>query len=319
VIIVTSRPEVSLGKCLASLATQSLSDFEVIVVCCGCAVPENPEGLVGGELAERTKFIATPNRGYGAACNLGARSSTAGFLLFLNDDTQLHSNCIRSLHEAISKDESRVYQPLIFHEYANRVLRGNPCDIYGAAGLGFYGNCGEGEFYASGASLATSRKLFERLGGFDEELFLYHDDLDLSWRARLLGYGVSCVDPATCKHAGGASSRTMPHALKFYFTQRNRIRVMIKNYSTRRALTRVAIACIMVIMGGTFLALTRHRAQYIVSAFKAFGWNLFELQTTLMERHRVQGKRVGDDRVIERSMSRISMDLCVLKQYVSRV
>jgi hypothetical protein len=316
VVIVTAKPGVDLKRCLVSLTLQKFTEFDVIVVCSGCAAPEKPDSFLAGDLAKRTRFVATTNRGYGAACNLGARSSDAAYLVFLNDDTQLHPDCLQSLYNSLSRDESNILQPLIFHEYTRRVMRGNPCDIYGAAGLWFYGNCGEGEFYVSGASLALSKSIFERLGGFDEKLFLYHDDVDLSWRARLMGYGIACVEAAICKHSGGASSGKIPHATKFYLTQRNRIRVIIKNYSTRRMLTRGAITCIMIIAGGTFLTITARKVQYVTSACKAFAWNLLELKSTLTERYRIQGKRVQDDEVIERTMSRFSMDLCVLKRRI---
>ena len=318
VVIVTSSPEAAnLARCLSSLSAQSFSDFEAIVVCSGVNAPEKPDQLTGGELASRTRFVTTANRGYGAACNKGARLSNAPFLIFLNDDTTLAPDYLKELFEALSKDENSIYQSLIFHEYAQRVLRGNPCDIYGAAGLGFYWNCGSGEFYASGASFAISKNVFDRLGGFDEKLFLYYEDVDLCWRARLMGYGVSVVESAICHHTGGASSGTIPHATKFYLTQRNRIRVMIKNYSARKILIRLPIACSLIITGGLFLGIKARRAQYFVSIFKAFAWNLFALQSTLIERHRTQGERVQGEEEIEKAMSTYSMDICVLKRYIA--
>jgi GT2 family glycosyltransferase len=287
------------------------------VVCSGVNAPEKPDQMTGGEVARRTRFVTTANRGYGAACNKGARLSNAPFLIFLNDDTTLAPDYVKGLREALSKDENRIYQSLIFHEYAQRALRGNPCDIYGAAGIGFYGKCGNGEFYASGASFAISKNLFDRLGGFDEKLFLYHEDVDLCWRARLMGYGVSVVESAVCHHAGGASSRTMPHATKFYLTQRNRIRVMIKNYSARKILIRLPTTCSLIIAGGLFLGIKARGVQYFVSIFKAFAWNLFALQSTLFERQVIERKRVRDDEEIEKAMSTHSMDMCVLKRYIA--
>lgn len=243
--------------------------------------------------------------------------SNAPFLIFLNDDTTLAPDFAKGLYEALCKDENTIYQSLIFHEYAQRMLRGNPCDIYGAAGIGFYRNCGSGEFYASGASFAISKKLFNQLGGFDEKLFLYHEDVDLCWRARLMGYGISVVESAVCHHAGGASSETMPHWNKFYLTQRNRIRVMMKNYSTRKILTRLPFVCSLIVAGCLFLGLRASRVQYFVSVVKAFGWNLFSLQSTLVERHRIQGVRIQGEEEIEKAMSTHSMDICVLKQYLA--
>jgi GT2 family glycosyltransferase len=316
VVIVTTR-EANLTKCLSSLSAQTFADFEAIVVCSGANVPERLDRFVDGKLVNRTRFVATANRGYGAACNKGARLSSASFLIFLNDDTSLNADYLKELYGSLSKDENRIYQSLILHEYAQRAMRGNPCDIYGAAGLGFYGNCGSGEFYASGASFAISKKVFYRLGGFDEELFLYYDDVDLNWRARLMGFGISAVESAVCHHAGGASSRTIPHANKFYLTQRNRIRVMIKNYSTRRILTRLPITCTLIITGGVFLALKSRRVHYVASAFKALIWNISMLQNTLIHRNVVQRSRVKDDKTVEKAMTKHSMDICVLKQYIA--
>ena len=317
VVVVTTEPEANLARCLSSLSTQTFADFEVIVVCSETHVPRKQDRWVGKKLVSRTRFITTKNRGYGAACNMGARLARASFLVFLNDDTSLHADYLKALHESLSKDENSIFQSLIVHEYAHQVRRGNPCDIYGAAGIGFYGNCGKGEFYASGASLAVSKKAFEQLGGFDEKLFLYHDDVDLSWRARLIGFGISSVESAVCHHAGGASSKTMPHSSKFYLTQRNRIRVMIKNYSTRRILTRLPIAFCMIIAGGIFLAMKTRKVQYIISVFKTFTWNIFVLQNTLTERYGIHRKRVRDDEAIEKAMSTHSMDICLLKRFIS--
>lgn len=319
VVIVTASSEAAnLAHCLSSLSTQSFSDFEVMVVCSGVNVPEKPDQLSGEELVGRTSFVNTPNRGYGAACNKGARLSNAPFLIFLNDDTTLAPDYLKELFEALSKDETHIYQSLIFHEYAQRVLSGNSCDIYGAAGIGFYKNCGSGEFYASGASFAISKTLFDLLEGFDEKLFLYHEDVDLCWRARLMGFGVSVVESAVCHHRGGASSETTPHTTKFYLTQRNRLRVMMKNYSTRRVLTRLPIAGTMIITGSVFLTLKTRRIQYVTSAIKAMIWNLLLLRSTFIDRWMIQHKRTDDDNTIESAMTRHSMDICMLKRFIMK-
>jgi len=57
-------------------------------------------------------------------------------------------------------------------------MSGNPCDVYSAAGVRFYYGCGRVEFFASGACLAVGKDVFESLGGFDEKLFPYHDNVN---------------------------------------------------------------------------------------------------------------------------------------------
>ena len=54
--------------------------------------------------------------------------------------------------------------------------------------------------WASGACSLVRREVFERTGGYDEAFFLYCDDVDLSWRARLAGYRVVYQPHAACFH-----------------------------------------------------------------------------------------------------------------------
>ena len=71
VVIVTAGPETatSLAKCLSSLSAQTLSDFEVIVVCSGVNVPQNLD-QAGGQLAGRIGFVATAHRYLGIVWKL---------------------------------------------------------------------------------------------------------------------------------------------------------------------------------------------------------------------------------------------------------
>jgi GT2 family glycosyltransferase len=315
VVIITLGRGAHLGDCLSSLATQTYSDFEAITVVSGA--PGEVQVTEASELAQKTRLVFTgSNVGYGAACNAGAKAANGSVLLFLNDDTVLEPDCLAQVHSLLSREGSCIAQPLIFHEYSKAWRRGNPCDVYGAAGIGFYSGCGTGEFYASGAALAIGKEVFNSLGGFDETLFLYHDDLDLCWRARLRGIKVLSAPRARCVHVGGQSSKSMPHATKFYFTQRNRIRVLIKNYSGRRVAVRLPVAISLILAGGFFLSFSSRSASYVRCALRAIVWNLINLRSTLKDRFRVQSTRVRDDAAIEKAMSKYSLDLCVLRRHI---
>jgi len=316
-IIPTLTAGPALDKCLSSVAKQTFNDFDITIVSNGRKLSEHDLMLDAG-LERKTRLIVSgENRGYGAACNLGARATDAPFLLFLNDDTFLQPDCLAELYKSLNAEKDTLLQPMIHHEYARQTRTGNPCDVFGAAGLGFYGNCGTGEFYASGAALAMSKTVYDSLGGFDERLFLYCDDVDLSWRARLLGFKISAARNALCSHSGGGSSGTMPHTVKFYFTQRNRIRVLIKNYSLRRIISRVPVASCLILAGAFFLAIKTRRAGYLTYASKALAWNMIGLRDTLRQRYLIQQARVESEPEIEKAMCKESMDLCVLKRYLA--
>jgi hypothetical protein len=315
VVITTLGQSTHLADCLSSLAAQTYTDFEVIVVVSGHSreVQANEES----EMAQKTHWLfAGFNVGYGAACNLGAKAANGSVLLFLNDDTFLEPECLSHLHSLLSREGPCIAQPLIFHAYSGVWRGGNPSDVYGAAGIGFYGGCGTGEFFASGAALAVKKEVFESLRGFDEMFFLYHDDVDLCWRARLKGITVLTAPQAKCVHSGGISSKSMPHATKFYYTQRNRIRVLIKNYSGQKIAVRLSTAISLILAGSLFLSFSARSPAYIRSALRALVWNLIGLRNTLTERLVVQRARVLGDDSIEEAMSKYSMDICALRRLI---
>jgi GT2 family glycosyltransferase len=68
------------------------------------------------------------------------------------------------------------------------------------------------------------------LGGFDETLYMYYEETDLSWRARLRGYHSGYV-PSSVVHHDYAPAR--PNLSRFYYTARNRYLLILKNWRLR--------------------------------------------------------------------------------------
>jgi GT2 family glycosyltransferase len=301
------------------LGSQSFDDFDIVVVS-NASNAQIQDTVSRSPVAYKARLIQSEiNRGYGAACNLGARHSNAAFLVFLNDDTYFREDWLDELYKALCTERTTILQSTIFHELTGETRKGNPCDIYGAAGITFYRGCGTGGFFASGASLAMSKMTVDALGGFDEILFMYHDDVDLCWRARLMGFKISAAPNALCYHSGAGSSRSTPSTLKFYLTQRNRIRVLLKCYSRSRLLPRLLVVSVLIFTGAMLLALKARQVGFIVSGIKVFGWNLRILHNTLQERYLLQRKRAVDDSSIEQAMSSYSMDICLLKRNFRKV
>src|SRR4030095_11908969 len=86
--------------------------------------------------------------------------------------------------------------------------------------------------FPTGAAMAIRRELFEELGGFSEELFMYQEDLILGWRARLRGLRV-VVSPAADVYHDYEFGR---NADKHYLLERNRLRFFLSSYSPRPVL-----------------------------------------------------------------------------------
>lgn len=80
--------------------------------------------------------------------------------------------------------------------------------------------------YCSGAACLLKVKILKEVGLFDEDLFMYHEDLDLGWRFRLMGYQNTIVLDSVVYHKY-EFSRSIK---KYYFMERNRFIVIFKNY-----------------------------------------------------------------------------------------
>ena len=215
------------------------------------------------DAAERREGVhvlrADGNRGFGAGCNLGARAAEADVLVFLNPDTVARPGAVAALTAALEDEEVGLVQARLRLLDRPDLLNsgGNVLHLSGLAWPGGYGEPADSLTerrdiaYASGAAVALRAELFRELGGFTEELFLYQEDLELSWRARLAGRRV-IVEPAADVLHDYVLERG--DRRKEYYLERNRLIFVFTSYS-RRLLLIVAPVLLVVEAGLVVLAL----------------------------------------------------------------
>ncbi len=177
------------------------------------------------------------NLGFAGGCNLGARHTTGAVLVFLNPDTVTAPGAIGALvarldDPAVGITTARL-RLLDRPELLNSA--GNVLHVTGLAWAGRYGEpveqvTHEQEVaYPTGAAMAMRTNLFWELGGFTEELFMYQEDLELAWRARLRGLRIVLVPEADVYHEYDYGR----HQTKHYFLERNRLVFLSSAYSGR--------------------------------------------------------------------------------------
>lgn len=89
-------------------------------------------------------------------------------------------------------------------------------------------------FAACGANLLIRRELLDEIGGFDADYFMYYEDTDLSWRARLRGWKVLYAARAAARHVHcGTTQEWSPDFIRL--TERNRLATLFKNASPHQA------------------------------------------------------------------------------------
>jgi GT2 family glycosyltransferase len=182
--------------------------------------------------------VALPeNRGFAGGNNAGVREARGRFVALLNNDAVPEPGWLKALLAGIDERQGvllatslivYMHDPQIVDSAGDGMLR------WGGAFKRHHGESVElartsGEvFGVCGAACLMPRQVFEELGGFDEDFFTSHEDVDLSYRARLLGYRCAYVADAVVRHHGSASiGRSSAFAV--FHGQRNLEWVYLKN------------------------------------------------------------------------------------------
>ena len=146
------------------------------------------------------------NQGFGRACNRGASESKTEFLFFLNPDATLKNNAISELEKFADKNPSMgAANPLIKNANGNSKLKMSsiiPCKKLRQPRINQPGEMP----VLTGGALFVRRKIFEDIGGFDANIFLYHEDHELCSRITKMGHSLWHVPSALAIHIGGNSS-----------------------------------------------------------------------------------------------------------------
>jgi hypothetical protein len=169
------------------------------------------------------------NQGFAGGNNAGAAVARGRDLVFLNNDTQVQPGWLSALCAGVNEAEgfllttSRVvymHAPTILDSAGDGVFRcgGAFKRYHGAPANSATESCEV--FAVCGAACLVRRSVFEELGGFDEDFFASHEDVDLSYRARLRGYHCRYVSGAVVRHRGSATLGRLS-AFTVFHGQRN--------------------------------------------------------------------------------------------------
>jgi N-acetylglucosaminyl-diphospho-decaprenol L-rhamnosyltransferase len=177
------------------------------------------------------------NLGFAGGNNAAARTARGTHLAFLNNDTVPADDWLAEIYRGhVGPPErslvtSRIVlldRPDVVDSAGDGYLRAGGAfkHGHGAPAKGFDRSCEV--FGACGAAFLITRDLFDRLGGFDEHFFMVYEDVDLSYRARLIGHRCWYAAGAIVRHAGSATLGAASDAAVFH-GQRNLEWTWLKN------------------------------------------------------------------------------------------
>ena len=234
VVIVAYRAGPALLRCLESLEGQE-GLVEAIVVDNGGGGPE----IEQARSMEKVRVLeAAGNVGFAAGCNLGARQAQGDVVVFLNPDTVVADGALPRLERAVEDPSVGIAMARLLLLDEPDKLNSSGVQVH-VTGIGWAGGFGDAadtiserrEVPApSGTAMAVRADTFQRLGGFADELFMYLEDLELGWRARIAGLRVVIEPAADVLHdyEYGRNPR------KNYFLERNRLVFVLSAYSVRQ-------------------------------------------------------------------------------------
>ena len=243
VVIVNWNSGVQLADCIHSLEhTAEAANLNIIVVDNAssdgsCVEPTN------GSVIENAS-----NAGFAVACNQGAASGSAPYILFLNPDTEVSSGTIPAALSVLSASpgtgvvgvqlcnphgqiqRSCARQPGVFMMLSHALGLSRLLPRTGYVMGEWDHDVDRDVGHVIGAFYLIRRELFDALGGFDERFFLYLEDLDLSRRVLASGHSIRYLAGVSVTHIGGGTSAQIPDT-RLYLSLRARLTFAVKHYN----------------------------------------------------------------------------------------
>jgi GT2 family glycosyltransferase len=288
VVVAYGEPDCA-DAALASLAAQTTPPAELIVVDNSGTLPDVPGA---------TMLRPGANIGFTGGCNLAAEHATQPWLFLLNPDAKAAPDCIERLLAAADAQTAIVGAQVLLPD--GRVNAGdNPVHVTGLSWSGRYLEPAEhgpprDAAAVSGAALMVRAEQFRALGGHCPAFFLYVDDTELAWRARLAGWRVVFVPAATVRHEYAFDKGPR----KWQYLEHNRLWMVLSNYSVR---TLIVLAPLL-LAAEAGIALQARRDGWWPQKVAAWRQLLQGRRELARWRRRVQAQRSVGDREIVTAM-----------------
>ena len=236
IVVVAYESGPLLAECLAAVCAQSVRDMEIILI---DNASRDGAAVAAARAHPAATFIANAeNLGFAAAVNQAARLARGRWLALLNPDAFPEPDWLEALLAAADAyPEVRCFASRQLMAETPGRLDGLG-DVMSAAGFAFRGGYGQADpglagpafvFSACGGAMLVDRALFLEMGGFDERLFCYCEDVDFGYRLQLQGRRTLLVPAAVVRHVGSASSGGPRSDFAVFHGTRNRLWVYLKD------------------------------------------------------------------------------------------
>jgi GT2 family glycosyltransferase len=298
-----------LGSCLDAVDAQTDPDHEAIVVDNGS---DDGSVMFLREHYPHVRVVELDrNHGFAGAMNAGIREAEGELVAFLNNDAEPKPEWLEELRQCLERHPRAAAATAKLVSSDSQAVLDGAGDGLTPSFLPFvrgHGERGEGRyeeevevFSASGTASLWRGDVLNELGGFDERFFAYYEDVDLSFRARLLGHECWYAPRAVAAHRRGGTAGQDLHFTLFH-PARNRWFFLLKD-APAGLLIRHPLG---LLAGEVFWWMRAVRSRSPRTLLRAYAEVLRNLHPLLRERHALQRSRVVTPRELDRLLTRPS-------------
>jgi len=240
IIIVSLNTKHYLERCLAAIASAAKDEgIEIIVVDNGSS--DGTQAMVAEQFSQVLLIQNRENLGFGRANNIGARASRGRTLLLLNSDCELAPGALTTMLQALDQDVSLgglfcrllnpdgSLQPSIHRSFPSPWSLIGDLFFFSSIRYALYRRPSLHRWlirstvrahqqdhdvaWGGGACMLLRREAFEAIGGFDEQFFVYCEDMDLCKRLRDAGFRLRYLPGPSAIHHWGKTMAQQPAAM----------------------------------------------------------------------------------------------------------
>ena len=231
-----------LKECIYHLECDESTNFDIMVVDNGST--DGSGEYIFNKTNEDSRFhsiLLNENTGFARAVNKGLQYSIDNkydYSILLNNDAYVEKDFVKNLIIAIKRSNKVFAVSSLMLSYYDKEKIDSVGDYYNIFGWSFQGHLNENfedvendekPFSACAGAAIYNNSILEKIGLFDEKFFAYLEDIDISYRAKLMGYEILTCKDAICYHLGSATTGTKYNKFKVRISARNNIYLLYKN------------------------------------------------------------------------------------------
>lgn len=239
VVVVNYKGAEDTIRCLKDFATVRWPQDRLELVVVDNASGDGSVERIRSAVPQAKVVASKRNTGFAGGCNLGVRKARGQYVAFINSDARPDADFLAASVPVLrdNPDVGAVATKVLDWEGEHIDFVGAGMSWYGQAfktGVGGQAADGPDEerdvLFGTGSSLLMRKDLFEEVGGFDEDYFMFFEDVDLCWRLWVLGYRVRYVPRAVSYHRHHASMSSIGSWREKFLLERNALYTIYKNY-----------------------------------------------------------------------------------------